>query len=268
MPVTRFALESHEDQYAVLAGWVGEVASPADALLDIGAGDGDDEYSSQIRPLVGRFVGVDPDARSEQNRALDEWYPMNIEAFAAKLTTTGRGQRPSEDLPESPAQFDVALAVYVAEHIEDPVAFLSACRSCLRPGGSLFVVTPNLWHYFGAGAKVAMTLRIDDRLLAALRRHQDGRGHHDHHGHRADADHTGLAAHFPMSYRMNTVRAMGLAALEAGFSALEVRHLENPAVFETYFPGRLVAIPRTYARLVHRLRLEAAFGTLICRLVN
>ncbi len=67
---------------------------------------------------------------------------------------------------------------------------------------------------------------------------------------------------------MNTVAAIRRAAGVAGFSSLEVRHLENPAVFETYFPGRLTAIPRGYSRLVHRLGLEGAFGTLICRLAN
>ncbi len=268
IPLVRSALGPREDQYAVLAAWVKEVASPTDALLDIGAGDGDDAYSSLIRPLVARFAGVDPDSRSRQNPALDEWHPVTIEAFAARLTAAGGGAGD----PGPPAPFDVALAIYVAEHIDDPVAFLSASRSCLRPGGSLFVITPNLAHYFGAAAKTAMALRIDDRLLDALRKHQDERQHsarHHHPHHRHDgAAHGGRAAHFPLSYKMNTVRALRLAAGRAGFSALEVRHLENSAVFETYFPGRLGAIPRGYARLVHGLGASAFFGTLICRLVN
>jgi hypothetical protein len=57
-------------------------------------------------------------------------------------------------------------------------------------------------------------------------------------------------------------------AREAGFSSLEIRHLENPAVFETYFPGRSVAFPRWYSRAVHRLGRPELFGTFICRFVN
>jgi SAM-dependent methyltransferase len=267
IPVVTSALGHREDQFTVLADWVKEVATPADALLDIGAGDGDDEYASLIRPLVARFVGVDPAGRSEQHPALDEWHPMTIEAFADR-TRSGEG---GNDGNEQPATFDLALAIYVAEHVDDPVAFLSASRSCLKPGGSLFVITPNLRHYFGVTAKAAMALGIDDRLLEALRRRQDRRpglesGHRRQHEHHHA--HGGSAAHFPMSYKMNTVRALRLAAGKAGYKALEVRHLENAAVFETYFPGRLVAIPRAYARLVHRLCLKALFGTLICRLVN
>lgn len=268
IPVVRSALGPREDQYAVLAAWVKEVASPTDELLDIGAGDGDDEYSSLIRPLVARFAGVDPDSRSQQNLALDDWHPTTIETFATQLRTGAPGAGGSE----APAPFDLALAIYVAEHVDDPVAFLRAARSCLKSGGSLFVITPNLAHYFGAAAKTAMALRIDDRLLEALRRRQaqrghSGRQHHAHHQHDL-GDPAGRAAHFPMSYKMNTVRALGLAAETAGFTALEVRHLENSAVFETYFPGRLSVIPRGYARVVHSLRVTAAFGTLICRLVN
>ena len=274
IPVVRSALGPREDQYAVLAAWVKEVASPTDGLLDIGAGDGDDEYSSLIRPLVAHFAGVDPDSRSQQNPALDDWHPMTIETFATRLTSGA----PGDGVSEPPAPFDLALAIYVAEHIDDPVAFLRGARSCLKSGGSLFVITPNLAHYFGAAAKTAMALRIDDRLLEALRRRQDrrersGRAHPQcpdqrHHHQHALGDPAGHAAHFPMSYNMNTVRALGLAAEAAGFTALEVRHLENPAVFETYFSGRLRAIPRGYARVVHSLQVPGAFGTLICRLVN
>jgi hypothetical protein len=124
---------------------------------------------------------------------------------------------------------------------------------------------------------VSMALGIDDRLLQALRRRKgrsgsgaqngDEEAQRHHHGHQHH-HHSGQAAHFPMAYKMNTVRTVRGAAAKAGFGALEVRHLENAAVFETYFPGRLVAIPRAYSRLVHRLRLESAFGTLIFRLVN
>src|ERR1700722_2196145 len=94
--VSASALRPQEDQYAVLAGWVAEIATPADVLLDIGAGDGDDEYSSLIRPLVGRFVGVDPDGRSQHNPALDEWHATSIESFAGRFASGANGDHAGE----------------------------------------------------------------------------------------------------------------------------------------------------------------------------
>jgi len=262
LPVRSCLLATSDDQYDVLARWVAEVAAPGDALVDIGAGDGDDAYFPLVRPLVGRVVGVDPDPQTSTHTGLDEWHQSSIEAFAARLTSEQANRVPGATGPGGVAsssahdsnQFDIALAVYVLEHVTDPAAFFAAARACLRPGGSLFVITPNLWHYFGLLAKGAMALGVEDRLLGALR---GANRDHDHH-----------AAHFAVAYRANSVRSLRRFAREAGFSSLEIRHLENPAVFETYFPGRSVAFPRWYSRAVHRLGRPELFGTFICRFVN
>jgi SAM-dependent methyltransferase len=236
--LVRRGLGPTDDQYEALRDWVGEVVSADSRLLDVGAGDGDDSYARLIRPLVREIVGVDPDPGLEGNELLDRAYRTTVEQFAA-------------DRPEPP--FDAAVAIYVAEHVGDPVSFLSSVASCLRPGGSLFLLTPNLWHYFGLLAKTSLRLGLDDRLLRMVR--------HSHPGH----DHV---AHFPVAYRMNSVTALGRSAGRAGFVAGEIRFLENPAVFETYFPPRLAVLPRSYSRLVHRYGLVAAYGTMLCRLVT
>jgi 2-polyprenyl-3-methyl-5-hydroxy-6-metoxy-1,4-benzoquinol methylase len=148
-------LAASDDQFDVLARWLAEIASPGDSLLEIGSGDGDDHYFSLIRPLVGRIVGVDPDPHGAGHAGLDEWHQTGIESFATNLDRGG-------------ALFDIALAVYVVEHVAEPAGFFGAAQSCVRPGGSLFVVTPNLWHYFGAAARVSMELGVADRLLGAV----------------------------------------------------------------------------------------------------
>lgn len=270
-----------EDQFDVLAQWVAEVAAPTDSLLDIGAGDGDDLYCRLVRPLVGRIEGIDPDPYIADNGGLDAWEQTSIEEYARQFAGgAGAG--------ELRQPFDVALAIYVVEHVTEPAEFFGAARSCLRPGGSLFIITPNLWHYFGLLAKASMALGVEERLLRALRaahdakQHQSGkprdeqaedghgqasgRGHPQASGHGHGHAHT--AAHFSVAYRANSVRALRKVGDEAGFSALEIRHLENPAVFETYFPGRSVAFPRWYSRMIHRLGRPTLFGTLICRFVN
>ncbi len=263
LPVHAEALAATDDQYDVLARWVAEVGTPADSLLDIGAGDGDDAYLERIRPLVGRVVGIDPEPSGAANTRLDEWHQTTVEAYAADLAGEGAGSDERGGSSSGRPGFDLALAIYVVEHVTEPRAFFRAARACLRPGGSLFIVTPNLWHYFGVAAKAAMALGVEDRLLGALR------ARHPEHQHAGQHEHQHRnAAHFPVAYRANSVRALASVGREAGFSALEIRHLENPAIFETYFPGRSVAFPRWYSRTMHRIGRPELFGTLICRFVN
>jgi len=235
--LARTALGPTDDQYLALRDFVAETARPASRLLDVGAGDGDDGYAALIRPLVGELVGVDPEPGIEQNTALDRRYAMTVERFAAEA-------------PEG--RFDLALAVYVVEHVADPAGFLAAVAALLAPGGSLFLVTPNLWHYFGLLAKATGALGIEDRLLRLARRTHPG---HDHVG------------HFPVAYRLNSVAELERRGAEAGFVAGEIRFLDNPAVFEGYFPPSLAVLPRSYSRAVHRLGAAALYGTILCRLV-
>ena len=49
----------------------------------------------------------------------------------------------TEALAETNEKFDVITVLEVIEHVEAPLAFLSACRRCLAPGGSLFLSTMN-----------------------------------------------------------------------------------------------------------------------------
>jgi SAM-dependent methyltransferase len=240
LPVSSQLLAQTDDQYSILEAWVREVAGPADSLLDIGAGDGDDDYTDLVRPLVKQMTGIEPTHRASPNPVVDDWFEGTIETY---VNSHG-----------SEASFDLALAIYVLEHISDPLVFFAAARSCLRPGGSLFAITPNLRHYFGVAAKATMRLGMDDRVLAVLRRH--GGNQHEH------------AAHFTVAYRANSVRALASLGAMAGFSALEIKHLENPAIFEAYFPGRSVVLPRLYSKAINRTRRGDLYGTMICRFVN
>ncbi len=266
IPVDSQVLGVSEDQFEALARWIAEIAAPTDALLEIGAGDGDDKYFDLVRPLVGRVVGVDPDPNSSRHAGLDEWHQTTVEEFSLRLDPAAVEPAAAKGVPGATATvpprsraahgsgpYDLALAVYVVEHVANPVGFFQAARTCLRPGGSLFVVTPNLWHYFGVLAKAATALGVEDRLLEALRAERP-----EHHG----------VAHFSVAYRANSVSTLRRLGHEAGYSALEIRHLDNPAVFEAYFPGWSVAFPRWYSKMVHRIGRAELFGTLICRFVN
>ena len=128
-------------------------------------------------------------------------------------------------------RFDLALCVYVLEHVEAPGPFFEAIHSLLVPGGSCFGVTPNLWHYFGLASVVASRTGLEDRILRRVRPAQ-----------LVDAYHT------PVRYRCNTIRGLRATALDAGFQQVEFRVLEQAGMFETYFPPALRWWSRGYSR--------------------
>jgi SAM-dependent methyltransferase len=229
----RTLLAPGSDQFDALAAWAREDLAPGATVLDVGAGDGDAAYPGLLRPPAGRIVGVDPDPGVQGNTHLDEAFQGTLEEFAA-----ARSER-----------FDLAVAVYVVEHVAEPGAFLASLRRCLRPGGRAFLLTPHRWHYFGLAALVANRLGADEWLLHRLR---DEHTLHEH--------------HFPIQYRLNDRRTVQRLAARAGFAAAEFRMLEDPRVFQPYFPEPARWIPSGYARVVHRLAAAPLAGTMLVRL--
>ena len=49
----------------------------------------------------------------------------------------------AEDLAAAGEQFDVVLNMEVVEHVSDPLAYLTACRTLLKPGGIMVCSTLN-----------------------------------------------------------------------------------------------------------------------------
>ena len=44
---------------------------------------------------------------------------------------------------DTPERFDVIVFGYILEHVDDPIRILKHFRSCLAPGGRMFVTVPN-----------------------------------------------------------------------------------------------------------------------------
>lgn len=237
MDVVQRVLPATTHQYDAFCTWVAGACRPDTWMLDIGAGDGDDAYAARLRPHVLRLVGVDPDPGVAANPYLDERHQLTLERYVAN----------------DPPAFDVAVAVYVVEHVAEPDRFLHDVRACLRAGGSLFLLTPNLWHYFGLAARLSSAVHLEDSLLRLTRA---GKPEIQH------------VAHFPVRYRLNSVRALRRHAEAAGFGRLEICHLDNPGVFETYFPRRLRTLPRRYSWGAYHLHRDALLGTLLVRLIT
>ncbi len=102
-------------------------------VLDFGCGTG---YGSfELAQAAKRVVGVDisPEAIARSNQV---YGGPNISFFQIAPVEI-------EDLPFETDSFDVVVSNQVIEHFSDPMRYLMEARRVLRPGGTLFVVTPD-----------------------------------------------------------------------------------------------------------------------------
>ena len=82
-----------------------------------------------MRTLGWEAEGLEPDpAAAERSRA--HGVPVTMAAL--------------EDESFTPESFDALTMSHVIEHVHDPGAALETCRRLLRPGGTLWLATPNL----------------------------------------------------------------------------------------------------------------------------
>lgn len=219
--------------YDALHDMVAAYDRPEATLLDIGAGHGDPDFQTWIKAIQGRVIGIDPSADISDNERLDECHQMTVEEFAASHRQC----------------VDIAIASFVVEHVADPASFLAAMHRCLKPGGTAFILTPHVLHYFGAAALIARRLRVDEWLLHRLR---DQATLHDH--------------HCPLQYRMNSRRRLARLAHQSGFSNIEFLMLDEAELYEPYFPPILKSFPVAWSAMVHRLNAPALAGTILARL--
>ena len=93
-------------------------------ILDIGCGGG--LLSEPMARLGADVVGADA-------------APRNIPVAQVHAEQSGLAidyrHTTAEDLAAAGEQFDVVLNMEVVEHVADPLAYLTACRELLKPGG-------------------------------------------------------------------------------------------------------------------------------------
>jgi SAM-dependent methyltransferase len=217
------------------ARWVAGSVDATTPLLNIGAGRNLSGGLRPVRQRAGRIVGIDPDPSIWDNPGCDELHQQTLEQFAV----------------EHPAQFDVAMSVFVLEHVADPPMFIAACARVLKPGGSLFGLTVHKYHYFGMCTWATTRLHVADRLLVALKGQEVVEGYH-----------------FPTEYRMNTTRRISRLLAEAGFSSVEFRMFDKPDLYAWYLPDRIKPVAPAWSRMVYRLNTPQLMGTLSFRAVR
>jgi SAM-dependent methyltransferase len=96
-------------------------------LLDVGFGDA--SFLRAMGAAGWEVAGLEFDPK-----AVEAARDLGLEVAEATLETA----------PYEPGSFDAITLSHVIEHLHDPVAALKTCFRLLRPGGMLWLATPNL----------------------------------------------------------------------------------------------------------------------------
>lgn len=100
---------------------------PAGRLLDVGCGNG--AFLLRAREAGWNVQGIEPDPV-----AAGQALAAGLSIHARDISACGA---PS-------GGFDVVTLSHVLEHLHDPASMLASCRDLLRPGGMLWLATPNI----------------------------------------------------------------------------------------------------------------------------
>lgn len=107
-------------------------------LLDIGSGYG--WFMEMARSMGWRPLGIEP-SESASQYATKHWL------------TVHQGTWENFDHPKLPQfKFTAISAMWLMEHLPNPLAFLHWCRAHLRPGGALLLAVPNEFTWMQAMA--------------------------------------------------------------------------------------------------------------------
>ena len=177
--------------HAALLAWIERfvrVDDPAISVLDVGAGSGKFlRYIRANRRCV--TAGIEPSEALFSAFDLGQLGVVNsaLPLFAGAV----------------PDQFDVVTAIDVIEHVEDPVEFAMCLRTITKPGGFVFLSTPDTgsltarlmgrhWHHYNRYHLSLFNMSTLGRLAEAAGFVVAASGHH--------------GKQVPLSYLRNYVR--------------------------------------------------------------
>jgi SAM-dependent methyltransferase len=104
-------------------------ATPGGRLLDVGCGSG--AFVARMAELGWRAEGIDPD-------------PTAVAGAREAGLNVKQGMVADLAPAEHDGVFDAVTLSHVIEHLHDPAGDLRRIRDLLRPGGMLWIATPNL----------------------------------------------------------------------------------------------------------------------------
>ena len=127
-------------------------SKPRGEILNVGSGP---FFELEQLPTGTRFTVCDIDAR-----AIDLARKLHGARLAGADVVPESGRLPYDD-----ARFDLVVSMDVIEHVVDPAPWLAEIVRVVRPGGSVFLTTPN----YGRGSSLAF---IERTVLEAVARLQ------------------------------------------------------------------------------------------------
>lgn len=191
------------------------------AILDIGCGGGfDDDKSIQeeISHCAGQYIGIEPDQDIELGK---------------EFTSVCRCTFENADI--APASIDIAFAVMVLEHIQDPALFWDKVHKVLKPGGVFWGFTVDARNWFVGASTVTEKLGIKDRYLDAL------------HGKKGEERYE----NYGVFYRTN--RPSQVRRYADRFSEVTSINLTKVGQLDFYLPRRLKRFGRILDRIAMRV---------------
>jgi ubiquinone/menaquinone biosynthesis C-methylase UbiE len=230
-------LNDYRDRNDLFFEWILE-NTPKDtcSILDIGANDG--AYCPEVSWIAAHartLAGVDPDrAKLERNPFVSERYYATLE---------------DADIPSE--SFDVLYSIFVFEHVIDEDRFVAAASRILKPGGSMYFITPNGHHYFAILSQLFSRLRMQRQVLGMVRTKELIESYH-----------------YPAVYRLNKPKDIERIGRKHGFESFEYRYSELYGELATYFPGPLKMFPRLWEQAVQATGREDRLLNLMGRMVK
>ena len=124
-PVSMAGFQTHEIVLELFAKFVPQPVKVA----DLAAGEG--AFSVKLKELGHDVRAVDASSAN--------WKVADIPLEMRDLDSDFAASVVSEH-----GQFDVVVAIEIIEHLENPFRFVRECARLLKPGGLLFLTTPNV----------------------------------------------------------------------------------------------------------------------------
>ena len=217
----------------IFYGMIRTHTEPNSCILNLGAGPATKDPTRIFKGEVAEVTGADIDPVVLENDELD--HAVVIDGV---------------NLPFDDGHFELVYSDFVLEHVERPRPFLKEVRRVLKPGGSYFFRTPNLFHYVALGSH--LTPQWVHERWANPMRGLDERAHDP----------------WPTFYRVNTPRKIRQFAREAGFGRADLKLVEmEPSYLQFHTVPFLVGV--AYERLVNSTNLLAGLrGNIFGRLVR
>src|SRR5262245_14961120 len=117
---------NHDQEIAGRLKLIGSAHLRDKVVMDVGCGAG--AFLDIVKGVARATIGIEP--QRNLAAALQEKGHKHF-SYAADLVAA------------APASIDIAVSFQVIEHVAEPQTFLREICACLRPGGQLYLTTPN-----------------------------------------------------------------------------------------------------------------------------